>query len=170
MPRIQPKTDSAQAINIFKTMDHSPNFHEAFQAFNGQVSNGSSLPSDIREKIALTAAGLNGCEYCKSAHTKLAQDAGISDGGIEYALQGKCGDPKTDAALKFTTAIIEGRGHITDEQFQAVKDAGYSDQEVIDIFGQTMVNMVTNYFNDFIGVEPDFGVEEYANLNMKEAG
>jgi len=170
MPRIQPKSESTQPINIYKTMDHSPNFMEAFKGFNSQVSNGSTLNEELREKIALTAAGLNGCDYCKAAHTKLAKNIGISDAGIDYALQGKCGDAKTDAALKFVTALIEGRGHITDEQFQAVKNAGYTDQEIIDIFGQTMVNMVTNYFNDFIDVTPDFGVEEYASLDIKEAG
>jgi AhpD family alkylhydroperoxidase len=156
MPRIQPKADSSQSINIFKTMDHSPNFLGAFQTFNGQVSKGSSLSEELREKIALTCAGKNSCDYCVAAHTHLAKKAGISDGGIEFALQGKCGDPKINAALEFVTALIEKRGHIDDADFQNVKDAGYSDQEIIDIFGQTMANMITNYFNDFVQTDVDF--------------
>jgi AhpD family alkylhydroperoxidase len=154
MPRIQPKQDSSQPINIFKTMEVSPTFFEGFQQFNQTVSSGT-LSEELREKIALTAAGINNCGYCKAAHTMLSKKVGISDAGIEYALQGKCGDAKTDAALKFVTALIEKKGHINDADFQAVKDAGYNDQEIIDIFGQTMVNMVTNYFNDFVQTDID---------------
>lgn len=155
MPRINPKPNSTQPVNIYKTMDVSPAFLEGFQAFNKIVS-GGTLSTELREKIALTAAGKNSCDYCKAAHTMLAKKAGISDGGINHALQGKCGDPKTDAALKFVSALIEKRGHIDDSDFKAVKDAGYNDQEIIDIFGQTMVNMVTNYFNDFVQTDIDF--------------
>jgi AhpD family alkylhydroperoxidase len=156
MPRIEPKADAnvPMDINIFKTMAVSPTFMEGFLAFNKTVS-GGTLSEELREKIALTAAGKNGCDYCKAAHSKMAAGAGISEGGIEYALQGKCGDAKIDAALKFVTALIEKRGHIDDADFNAVKDAGYSDQEIIDIFGQTMVNIVTNYFNDFVQTDID---------------
>ena len=156
MPRISPKEGSSQKINIFKTMDHSQNFLEAFQKFNGHVSEGSSLSEELQEKIALTAAGVNGCDYCKAAHTHLAKEAGISGGGIEYALQGKCGDPKINAALEFVSALFEKRGHIDDADFTKVKDAGYTEQEIIDIFGQAMVNMITNYFNDFVQTNVDF--------------
>ena len=156
MPRLHPKDGSNEPINIFKTMDHSPNFLEAFKSFNGKVSKGGTLSEELRVKIALTAAGINNCGYCKAAHTHLAKQAGISDGGIEFALQGKCGDPKIDAALKFVAALIEKKGHITDADYEAVKKAGYSDQEVVDIFGQTMVNLITNYFNDFVQTDVDF--------------
>jgi len=158
MPRISPKDGSTQAVNIFKTMDHSPNFLTAFQGFSGAVSNGSTLNEKIREQIALTAAGVNGCDYCKAAHTMLAKKAGVPEGCITEALEnGACqDDPKVNAALQFAKTLIEKRGHIDDADFQAVKDAGYTDQEIIDIFGQTMVNMVTNYFNDFIQTDIDF--------------
>jgi AhpD family alkylhydroperoxidase len=155
MPRIKPKSNSDQPINIYKTMDVSPSFLEGYKAFNKTLANGT-LSTELREKIALTAAGKNSCDYCKAAHTMLAKKAGISEAGIDYALQGKCGDAKTDAALKFVSALIEKRGHIDDADFKAVKDAGYSDQEIIDIFGQTMVNMITNYFNDFVQTDIDF--------------
>lgn len=154
MPRIHPKQDSDQPINILKTMDVSPTFIEGFKAFNTIVSSGT-LSEELREKIALTAAGVNDCGYCKSAHTMMAKKAEVSDAGIEYALQGKCGDEKTNCALTFVTVLIEKKGNISDADFQAIKDGGFSDQEIIDIFGQTMVNMVTNYFNHMVDTDVD---------------
>lgn len=155
MQRIRVKEGSEQQVNIFKTMDASPNFLKAFMGFKQSLST-DSLSEELREKIALTAAGKNNCGYCKAAHTAIAKNVGISEAGIEYALAGKCGDPKTDAALKFASALIEKRGHIDDSDFEAIKNAGYTDQEIVDIFGQTMINMVTNYFNDFTKTDIDF--------------
>lgn len=156
MPRIQPDPDAnvPMPLNIFKTMAVSPTFLEGFTAFNQKIS-GGTLSEELREKIALTAAGVNNCDYCKVAHTMLAKNAGISDKGIEFALNGQCGDEKTNCALTFVKALIEKKGHISDEDFQAVKDGGFSDQEIIDIFGQTMVNMITNYFNEFVKTDID---------------
>lgn len=154
MPRIQPKQVSDLPLNILKTMAVSPTFLEGFKAFNSTVS-GGTLSEELREKIALTAAGVNDCDYCKSAHTIMAKKAGISDAGIEYALKGQCGDEKTNCALTFVMALIEKKGNISDADFQAVKDGGFSDQEIIDIFGQTMVNMVTNYFNHMVDTDID---------------
>ncbi len=155
MPRITPKENTQQQFNIFKTMDVSPNFLQSFMGFKDNLGK-DNLSPELREKIALTAAGVNNCRYCKAAHSAIAKKIGISEAGIEYALNGKCGDPKTDAALKFVTAILEKRGHISDEDFTKVKDAGYSDEEVIDIFGQAMINLITNYFNDFTRTDIDF--------------
>jgi len=155
MPRIQPKQDSDQPINILKTMAVSPTFLDGYKAFNAKVS-GGTLSEELREKIALTAAGVNDCDYCKAAHTTMAKKAGISDGGIEYALKGQCGDEKINCALTFVKALIEKKGNVTDVDFKAVKDGGFSDQEIIDIFGQTMVNMVTNYFNHMVDTDIDF--------------
>jgi AhpD family alkylhydroperoxidase len=157
MPRIQPKDGSAETINIFKTMDHSPAFLEAFKSFKGKASGNGTLSEQLQEKLALTAAGVNKCNYCKAAHTFLAKKAGLSDGCIAEALEGRCSDDDKDhAALQFSMALIEKRGHIDNADFAAVKDAGYTDQEVVEIFGQTMINMVTNYFNEFIQTDVDF--------------
>ncbi len=157
MPRIQPKDGSNEPINIFKTMDHSPAFLEAFKSFKGKASGNGTLSEQLQEKLALASAGANRCSYCKAAHMFLAKKAGLSDQCIAEALEGRCtDDEKHNAALQFSLALIEKRGHIDDADFAAVKDAGYSDQEIIDIFGQTMINMVTNYFNEFVQTDVDF--------------
>jgi len=58
MPRIQPKQDTDLPLNILKTMAVSPTFLDGFKAFNSTVSSGT-LSEELREKIALTAAGIS---------------------------------------------------------------------------------------------------------------
>ena len=155
MPRIEPKAGSNQPINIFKTMDHCPHLLAGFKAFKGELDKGH-LSGEVKEKIALAVAGINDCAYCKAAHTAMAKKAGVSDGGIEYALQCKCGDPKINAALKFAGDIVNKKGEIDDADLQAVQEAGWTTEEVMEIFGQVMLNMITNYFNHMVDTDVDF--------------
>ena len=62
--------------NIFATFVQSPKVLEGFLAFNAALGQGV-LSAQLREQIALTVAGLNGCDYCASAHTALGKGAGI---------------------------------------------------------------------------------------------
>lgn len=154
MPRIQPDQTSEYPINIYKTMAVAPSVLQGHFAMKKELGDGSLSPQ-LCEKIALTAAALNQCDYCTKAHTHIARKAGLSESEIEFASKGQCGDPKTNAALQLTTALIEKRGHIDDQDFANAKDAGWNDQEIIEIFAQTMANMFTNYFNDFLQVDYD---------------
>lgn len=124
MPRIQPKQDTDLPLNILKTMAVSPTFLDGFKAFNSTVS-GGTLSEELREKIALTAAGVNDCGYCKSAHTMMAKKVGVSDAGIEYALKGQCGDEKTNCALTFVVALIEKKETSLTLIFRLSKTVGF---------------------------------------------
>ena len=143
--------------NMFRLLAASPATLEAYLSYNRALSHGA-LPAKIREQIALVAAETNGCDYCASAHTALGKHAGLSQDDINHALEGRASDPKADAAVRFAKLLLEKRGHISDSDFNQVKQAGLSEAEIGEIVAHVAINVFTNYFNIAVETEIDFPV------------
>ena len=141
--------------NILATMARSPATLGAFLGFSGALA-GGRLSSALREQIALAVAGTNQCDYCASVHTALAQKLGVPRDERTHNLQGRSSDPSTHAALTFSTRIVDTAGHVSGQDLDAVREAGFSDEEVLEIIGNTVLNIFTNYFNHIAGTEIDF--------------
>jgi len=143
--------------NIFATMVQSPKVLEGFLALNSALGQGQ-LSAQLREQIALTVAGANGCDYCASAHTALGKGAGLGGQDLADSLRGRSGDAKTQAALTFAATVVSQRGRVGDADVQALRSAGYADGEIIEIVTHVGVNLFTNYFNHIVDTEIDFPV------------
>lgn len=141
--------------NIFQTFSHSPAVLDFYLQGSGALAN-TSISAALRESIALTVAGLNGCDYCASAHTVIGKSAGLSDDEAGENLHAKSGDAKTQAALDFAAKLVQNRANVTDADVQAVKDAGFSDGEVLEIVTVVAFNIFTNYFNHTADTDVDF--------------
>ena len=79
--------------NFMQVLGNSPAALAAFLGLNGNLSRGA-LDRKIRERIALSTAEANGCEYCVSAHTALGSTAGLSDEEIAAAREVGSADAK----------------------------------------------------------------------------
>lgn len=141
--------------NLVKTMAQSPAVLAAYLNFGGALESGK-LPAKVREQIALITAEINHCDYCAAAHTAIGKLVGLDDQEIAAARLGKSTDAKTGAALQFARALIINRGEIADSDLQLVRDAGYTDGEIVEILAHVALNIFTNYFNLTAGTEIDF--------------
>jgi uncharacterized peroxidase-related enzyme len=148
------------APNMFRSIALSPQALEGHLGLFGALSKGA-LPAATRERIALAVAEVNGCGYCLSAHTYLGRNlAKLDDAEITANRSGASNDPKADAAVRFAAKVARERGHVTDADFNAVKLAGYTDEQVIEIVAHVALNSWTNYFNEVFKTEIDFPVVE----------
>jgi uncharacterized peroxidase-related enzyme len=144
------------APNLFRLVANSPAALEGYLSLSGALGRGE-LPAATRERIALAVAEINGCDYCLSAHTYLGRHvAKLDDADITANRHGASNEVKADAAVKFAVRVTNARGHITREDFAAVKAAGYSDAEVIEIVQHVALNTWTNYINTVGETEIDF--------------
>lgn len=152
------KQQLGAAFNLFRMVSASPAALEGYLGMNGALGKGE-LPAATRERIALAVAQINGCDYCLSAHTYIAQNIAKLDGAeIRANRDGGSHDAKADAAVRFAAKVAKLRGHVTSADFQAVKDAGYSDAQVIEIVQHVALNVWTNYINNVAQTEIDFPV------------
>lgn len=141
--------------NIFKGFAHSPAALEAYLTQSRALA-GGVLDPKLREQIAVTVAGTNGCNYCASAHTFLGKKAGVSQDELDINLTGVSDDQKTEIALGFARAIVEQRGRLSTGELQRVRDAGFSEAEIVEIIAHVGMNLFTNYFNHIADTEIDF--------------
>ncbi len=132
--------------NIFQNMGNSPVALKAFLNLN-EAAGQTSLSPKIREQLALIVAQTNNCNYCLSAHTLIGKMVGLPDQELLLARQGEAKDPKTQAILKFAQNVVKNKAQVTNQDVSALKAAGVTDGELVDIVFVIIVNMFTNYFN-----------------------
>lgn len=141
--------------NMMRAMAVSPAVLDAYLAFSGALSKGR-LPAGVQEQIALVAAVENDCGYCLAAHTVLGERAGVSADDLVAGRDARASDPKVEAALRFTRAVIASKGFVSDEDLKLVREAGYGDGEIGEIIAAVALNTFTNYFNSVGQTELDF--------------
>jgi uncharacterized peroxidase-related enzyme len=155
--------------NMIQTLAHSP-AALGFYLAQTQALAGGSLEPQLRELIALAAAGFNHCDYCAAAHTLAGKGAGIDPGALAGSLAGQSAHPTTQAALDFARQILAMKGHVDDEALVAVRNAGYGDGEIVEIVAHVGMNIFTNYFNHIAGTVMDFPPVETAWRSIRQAG
>ena len=144
--------------NLFRIVANSPAALEGYLGLVGAL-NKDSLPAKTRERIALAVAEFNGCSYCLSAHTYLGKNlAKLDDAEISANRNGGSNDPKADAAVRFAVKVARERGHVSEDDVNAVKTAGYDDAQVIEIVLHVALNTWTNYINEVAKTDIDFPV------------
>lgn len=144
------------APNLFRVVANSPAALQGYLGLNAALAHGA-LDAATRERIALTVAEINGCDYCLSAHSYLGKNvAKLADAELERNRDATSDDAKAAAALRFAAAVTRQRGHVSDGELQAVKDAGYDDGQIIEIILHVALNTLTNYVNEVALTAIDF--------------
>lgn len=142
--------------NIFATVANSPAALEGYLGMSAALAKGT-LPAATRERIALAVAQVNQCGYCLSAHTFFARNAAkLDDGEITANRNGASNYPKADAAVRFAVKVARERGGVSEADVEAVRAAGYTDGELVEIVEHVALNTFTNYFNEVFKTEIDF--------------
>jgi AhpD family alkylhydroperoxidase len=59
----------------------------------------------LRERIALTVAEINSCQYCIALHSVQGEPQGLAESEIQAAGEADSEDPKTAAALHFARNV-----------------------------------------------------------------
>ena len=111
----------------------------------------------LRELAYIKTSELNGCDYCLTVHSLTAEHmAKLPADEIILARKGHANDPKRDAAVQFARKVIETRGKVNDADVKAVRDAGYTEANVIEIIALVAMYSLTNFFNNVFDHDKDF--------------
>jgi uncharacterized peroxidase-related enzyme len=146
------------APNLFRLLGTSPAALEGYLGLSGALGKGT-LDVRTRNRIAMLVAELNRCDYCLSAHTYLGKNlAKLDDAELTANRDAASSDPKAAAALRFARAVVVERGRVSAAELDAVKAAGHTDAQVLEIVLHVALNTLTNYVNNVAGTDVDFPV------------
>ncbi|QIG98892.1 MULTISPECIES: carboxymuconolactone decarboxylase family protein [unclassified Bradyrhizobium] len=118
---------------------------------------GSSLPKRDQEVIKLVISAAGGCDYCVAAHSHLARLAGVKADALKQIRDGEpSGDAKRDALVNFVRKLAQSSGTVSAEDFAAIRAAGYSDAQLVEISLAFATTVFTNVFNRINDTDIDF--------------
>jgi AhpD family alkylhydroperoxidase len=117
----------------------------------------SALSKRDQETIKLVISAVVGCDYCEAAHSLLGKLAGLKPDELKKIRDGEpTGDAKRDALIRFVRTLAQTRGTVSDDDFAAIKAAGYSDAQLVDISLAFATITFTNVFNRINDTDIDF--------------
>jgi len=64
-------------------------------------------------------------------------------------------DAQRAAGLRFVREVVETRGHPSEEALQGAREAGYSDEEILEMIANVALTTFSNYTNDLAATELD---------------
>ena len=141
--------------NMFRAVANSPAALQQMWAGFGALG-GGTLPAKLGEQVAVAIANRNACEYCLAAHTALGRKAGASAEDMAEAQAGRSSDPQTAAALAFALKVVERRAAVDATDVQALRNAGFDDEGIVELIAHIALNLFTNYVNVALDVPVDF--------------
>lgn len=168
-PALESATGPAATIfsNIQKASGYVPNCYAAIGALKPAalkailqadgVLAASTLSTRDKETVKLVVSEAAQCDYCIAAHSQLGARAGLEPENIQRIRAGQStGNARRDALVQFVRTLAKGRGTINDDQFAAIKAAGYTDAQLVDISLAIAVTSFTNTFNRINDTPLDF--------------
>ena len=153
----QIKKVAGKVPNAFAAIGaYRPNELKAILQADGALA-GSTLSKRDQETIKLLVSEIAGCDYCVAAHSLLGKVAGLTPEVLKQIRAGQpTGDAKRDALVRFVRNLVQTRGTISDQEFSAIKAAGYTDAELVDISLAIAVITFTNIFNRINDTDLDY--------------
>lgn len=140
--------------NLYATFAHSENALGNFLTFaNGK----SSLSKKEQEVINLAVSQVNECSYCLAAHTAISGGQGLASDQILELREGYASfDSKLNALAEFAAETAIQRGKPEQATIEALLNAGYTQENVIDAVLVIGEITVTNYLHGITKVAVDF--------------
>lgn len=129
---------------LMQALTNSPATMNSYLSLFANLSEGR-FSNQLARKIGLAIGEENGCEYCISLLAAIAKLQKLTEEDIHLARRGQSADPKEQALLSFLLVVMRHKGDVTDGELQAVKDSGWEDADIAELFGHMILNFMTNY-------------------------
>ena len=134
--------------NVFLTLAHRPDEFRAFFAYHDALMlRDSALTKAEREMIVVATSGVNHCQYCVIAHGAIlriyaksphvADQLAIDHGKADITARQK-------AMLDFAVKLARAPEAVTDIDRDALKEHGFSDEDMWDIGAITAFFALSN--------------------------
>lgn len=117
----------------------------------------SSLSKQDQETIKVIVSAVGGCDYCVAAHSMLGKMAGLKPDALKQIRGGgSTGEDKRDALAHFVRSLVSTSGTIAESEFTTIKNAGYTDEQLVEISLAIALITFTNVFNRINDTDVDF--------------
>ena len=147
---------------LLGVLSEAPKALEAYEVL-GTLFKDTSLTTIEQHVVWLTINYENDCGYCVPAHTGLAKFDAVPDDVIEALRNGtSIANPKLEALRTFTVQVVQKRGWVTEDDVKAFLDAGYTQQQILEVILGLAQKVISNYTNHVAKTPVDAVFKKYA--------
>lgn len=158
------KDNNGYIPNLIGLLANAPTALETYRTV-GAINRRNSLTPVEREVVQITAAVTNGCAFCVAGHTAFSIKQIQMNDDLLQALRNRTPietDPKLDTLAKFTLAVINTKGSVGDEALGEFLDAGYTQENALDVVLGVSLASLCNYANNLANTPINPELQPYA--------
>jgi len=145
--------------NLYGVFAESPAALRAYMIL-GKILDESSFSATERQLIILAASRFNECNYCIAAHTVVAGMQKVPTDVVEAIREDRpISDSRLQTLRAFTTAVVEKRGWVSDEDVSTFVAAGYSKAQILEVILGVSFKTLSNYTNHIADTPLDAAFE-----------
>lgn len=148
--------------NVFGTLAGSATALQAFIELNARFAE-SSFDTAARELIQTAASVENQCSYCVAGHSAFAQMQDVPREWVDAVRDNRAiADRKRDALVRFTRALVRGKGMLSEHELQHFVAAGYTPAQVLEVILGVCLKTFSNLASNALGIPLDEAFAEHA--------
>ena len=148
-----------QLPNFLGVLAGSPAALRAYARFRSELRHGS-LELPTLERIALAVAEHYRSKPGLAIHTRTARQAGVGIDEVAAARDWESADPREAALLRYLRALIEQRGHAPMHLHEEAREAGWTDEQLLEAIAYVSLESLTAMVNVAGEVPVDGSVED----------
>jgi len=166
-----PSMPDASLIDVFKAY---PELARPVHGFAQELMRGPSpLSEGERELIAAYVSALNGCAYCRAAHSAVAERFGVEPKVVDHLLddiEGAAVPEKLRPVMHYVKKLNQAPDSVDQGDVQRILAAGWDERAVCHA---ALVCAWFNFMNrwvDGLGIEADPKMVQMAGKHLHEKG
>ena len=125
------KASGGQLPNFLAVLAGCPAALRAYARARSELRHGTLAPT-TNERIALAVAGHYRSEPDLSLHRRTAPRVGLGGDEVTLALQWSSSDQREAALLRYLRSVVEQRGHVPLHLHEEAREAGWSDDQLLE--------------------------------------
>jgi len=157
MAALEPTRVNGKLAEVYLQFANSEASTVVYRAMEASLASASLSEREI-EAIKLLVSEINQCEFCLAIHSMKARKAGIDkDAQMAIRSGGYTDDKRVDALLDIVRTFFAKPGSLPDELLSQAREAGLTDQELVETaMAVTTIffTNITNHINDSAPIVP----------------
>ena len=146
--------------NFFRVWAVSPVSLEGIWPVMRNILTSGKVGRQLKEMIFVAISSLKECHYCEAAHHAFCLSIGVTPEQIDDLINTytcETADPKEVAAIEYAVKLARDANSGTQEDFDNLKNLGFSDEEVMEIIAMSGMAVFYNHLANATQINIDQG-------------
>ncbi len=149
--------------NFFTVWAVSPTSLAGIWPAMRQILTGGKVDRKLKEMIFVAISSLKECHYCEAAHHAFCLSIGVTPKQIASLIQHytcETSDQKEKIAIDYAVRLAKDSNSSSESAFNSVKNAGYSEEEVMEIIAMSGMAVFYNHLANATMINVDKGFKD----------